>query len=184
MPIKAPETPPSAPPTPSPASPAMIGPAAMNGPRPGIANRPAPASRPTVPPITPPAVTPAAAPSDAFVDFSVPSAFSVLMSLGPPRVSGSSTEISETAKPALTSECAAFSIAIRVEWIPNTPTLRLISFDQAAPALVAGGAKGSVDVLVLHRSSEQPRPYICLRFRTPCIAPQRCGVHLLSLRPL
>jgi hypothetical protein len=57
----------TAPPTPSPASPAMIGPAAMNGPRPGIANRPTPASRPSVPPITPPVVTPAAAPSGAFV---------------------------------------------------------------------------------------------------------------------
>ena len=33
---------------------AMIGPAAMKGPKPGIANRPTPASRPSVPPITPP----------------------------------------------------------------------------------------------------------------------------------
>jgi hypothetical protein len=52
----APVTPPTAPPTPSPARPAMIGPAAMNGPRLGIANSPTPASSPSVPPITPPVV--------------------------------------------------------------------------------------------------------------------------------
>jgi len=44
----------------------------INGARPGTANIPTPASRPSVPPITPPAVTPAAVPSGAFVVFSVP----------------------------------------------------------------------------------------------------------------
>ena len=42
MPTSAPTNPPTAPPTPTPASPAMIGPAAINGPRPGIANAPMP----------------------------------------------------------------------------------------------------------------------------------------------
>jgi hypothetical protein len=43
-----------APPTPIPAGPAMIGPAAINGPRPGIANAPIPTRRPSVPPMAPP----------------------------------------------------------------------------------------------------------------------------------
>jgi uncharacterized protein YbjT (DUF2867 family) len=89
--------------------PAMIGPAAMKGPRPGIANSPTPASSPSVPPITPPVVAPAAAPSGAFVTFSVP------ISFGPPRLSGKSTEMSDMGKPALTSESAVFSTAARVE---------------------------------------------------------------------
>ncbi len=62
-PINAPANPPTHPPMPIPASPATIGPAATNGPKPGIARRPTPASNPKVPPITPPVVTPATAPS-------------------------------------------------------------------------------------------------------------------------
>src|ERR1039457_2514428 len=119
MPIKAPVTPPTAPPTPNPARPAMMGPAAMNGPRPGIAKSPTPARRPNVPPITPPAVTPTVVPSGAFVSFSVP------MFFVPPRLSGKSTEMSEVGKPARTSESIALSTAIRVEKIPNTPTFLL-----------------------------------------------------------
>src|ERR1700688_3451900 len=38
MPISAPVSPPTAPPTPTPASAAIIGPAAINGPKPGIAS--------------------------------------------------------------------------------------------------------------------------------------------------
>ena len=43
----------------------------MNGPNPGIARTPIPASRPRVPPIAPPVVTPAVVPSGAFVFFLV-----------------------------------------------------------------------------------------------------------------
>jgi hypothetical protein len=38
-----------------------MGPAAMNGPKPGIAKAPIPASTPNVPPMTPPAVAPVVA---------------------------------------------------------------------------------------------------------------------------
>jgi hypothetical protein len=69
MPTKAPTMPPTAPPTPRPARPAIMGPAAINGPTPGIARAPTPASTPSVPPIKPPVVTPAAVPSGAFVSF-------------------------------------------------------------------------------------------------------------------
>src|SRR5689334_22917625 len=48
----------------------MIGPAAMKGPKPGIASAPMSASHPNVPPTTPPAVAPVAVPSGAFVFFS------------------------------------------------------------------------------------------------------------------
>jgi hypothetical protein len=48
----------------------MIGPAAMNGPSPGIASDPMPASNPSVPPMAPPAAAPVAAPSGIFVPFS------------------------------------------------------------------------------------------------------------------
>src|SRR5690349_1269874 len=65
MPI--PTSAPTRPPTPRPANPAIIGPAAMKGPTPGIAKAPIPARTPSVPPITPPVVTPAAVPSGAFV---------------------------------------------------------------------------------------------------------------------
>ena len=50
---------------PAPARAAMIGPAAMNGPRPGIASAPMPASHPRVPPTTAPEPAPVAAPSGA-----------------------------------------------------------------------------------------------------------------------
>ena len=75
MPTSAPTNPPTAPPTPRPASAAMIGPAAMNGPRPGIASAPMPASRPSVPPSAPPAATPVVVPSGALVFFSCAKSF-------------------------------------------------------------------------------------------------------------
>src|SRR5438445_596973 len=62
MPTRAPTRPPTAPPAPAPASVAMIGPAAMNGPTPGIARAPTPARRPRVPPITPPVTAPVVVP--------------------------------------------------------------------------------------------------------------------------
>jgi hypothetical protein len=45
------------PPTPKPAKPAIIGPAAIKGPTPGMASAPIPASTSRAPPMTPPAVT-------------------------------------------------------------------------------------------------------------------------------
>ena len=48
----------------------MIGPAAMNGPTPGIASAPMPASSPSVPPMAPPAAAPVVVPSGALVCFS------------------------------------------------------------------------------------------------------------------
>src|SRR4029453_13421207 len=47
MPTRAPTRPPTAPPTPRPASAPMIGPAAMNGPTPGIASAPMPPNKPS-----------------------------------------------------------------------------------------------------------------------------------------
>ena len=52
---------------PAPASAAMIGPAAINGPTPGIAKEPMPTSQPKTPPKTPPVPAPVAAPSGALV---------------------------------------------------------------------------------------------------------------------
>ena len=57
-------------PTPAPAKAAIIGPAARNGPTPGIAIVPTPASQPSTPPTTAPEPAPVAAPSGAFVPFS------------------------------------------------------------------------------------------------------------------
>ena len=73
--MSAPVNPPTAPPTPIPAKAAMMGPAAINGPTPGIASEPMPASKPRVPPRSAPAPAPAAAPSGAFVAFSAPMSF-------------------------------------------------------------------------------------------------------------
>src|SRR5687768_6925079 len=60
MPTNTPSSPPSAPPAPAPARAATIGPAAINGPMPGIARAPIPASQPNVPPMAMPDVAPAA----------------------------------------------------------------------------------------------------------------------------
>src|ERR1043166_5340364 len=57
--------PPTAVPTPRPASAAMIGPAAMKGPTPGIAMAPIPANHPSTPPITPPVAAPEGASTGA-----------------------------------------------------------------------------------------------------------------------
>jgi hypothetical protein len=63
IPTSAPARPPTAPPTPAPARAATIGPAAMKGPTPGIANEPIPTSQPRIPPSTAPDPAPAVAPS-------------------------------------------------------------------------------------------------------------------------
>jgi hypothetical protein len=73
--MSAPVVPPIAPPAPMPASVATMGPAAMNGPTPGIASMPMPASHPNAPPITAPVPPPATAPSADFVPFSWPNSF-------------------------------------------------------------------------------------------------------------
>ena len=52
---------------PAPAMAARIGPAAMNGPRPGIASEPIPASQPRAPPRTAPVTAPVVAPSGALL---------------------------------------------------------------------------------------------------------------------
>src|SRR5262245_6919919 len=92
MPTSAPVIPPTAAPTAAPLSAAMIGPAAMNGPTPGIASAPIPASHPKTPPTAPPVPAPVAAPSGALVFFSC--ANSRLLAL-----SGNKTEISLGEKP-------------------------------------------------------------------------------------
>ena len=71
----------------------MIGPAAMNGPRPGMASAPMPTSQPSVPPTTAPVPAPAAAPSGALVCFSCANSFVLV-------TSGNSTETSFERKPA------------------------------------------------------------------------------------
>src|SRR5262249_56067891 len=74
----------------------MIGPAAMNGPRPGMAIAPIPTNQPKAPPNTPPAPAPVAAPSGALVCCSC--AKSLV-----PVLSGHRTEISLLEKPAALS---------------------------------------------------------------------------------
>src|SRR4030095_6674440 len=91
-PIKPPTRPPVVAPIAAPLRAAIIGPAAMNGPTPGMARAPMPASKPSAPPAKPPLVAPAVTPSEAFVDFTWPKS-------PVPDVSGRSTEISEAAKP-------------------------------------------------------------------------------------
>ena len=60
-------TPPAPAPRPHPPAPQRCGPAAMNGPIPGMPRAPMPISQPRTPPTTAPALAPVAAPSGAFV---------------------------------------------------------------------------------------------------------------------
>jgi len=76
----------------APAKAAMIGPAAINTPSPGIANAPIPTIQPNAPPRTAPVPAPVAAPSGALVCCSW--AKSLV-----PRLSGKSTETSFSVKP-------------------------------------------------------------------------------------
>ncbi len=105
-PIRAPVKPPTAPPTPKPANAPTIGPAAINGPTPGIARAPIPANHPSVPPITAPEPAPAATPSGTFVVFLVAKSFD-------PTFSGRSTETSVLRKPACFRESTASSTLSR-----------------------------------------------------------------------
>src|SRR5262249_57810883 len=91
--------PPAAPQTATPERVAKVGPAAISGPRPGIAKAPIPASQPSAPPRIAPAPAPVVAPSGALVAFSCP------RSRVPPR-SGARIEISLDEKPAFRSRLA------------------------------------------------------------------------------
>src|SRR4029453_4440315 len=113
MPTSAPTSPPTAPPTPRPASAPMIGPAAINGPTPGIASAPMPASNPNVPPIVPPAATPVVTPSGAFVCFSCAKSFD-------PCLSAIRTDTSALSKRAVTSSSTARSARSTLGYSPNT----------------------------------------------------------------
>src|SRR6185369_758610 len=73
-----------------------MGPAAMNGPTPGMASVPMPASQPSAPPTIPPVVAPVAVPSGAFECFSWPRSRD-------PRVSGNRTEMSSFENPTVWS---------------------------------------------------------------------------------
>jgi hypothetical protein len=86
----------------------MIGPAAMNGPMPGIAMAPMPASQPSTPPIAAPLAAPAVAPSGALVAFTC--AKSLL-----PSFSGYKIEISSTRNSALRSAWMQSSTCSRAE---------------------------------------------------------------------
>jgi len=81
-----------------------MGPAAMNGPTPGIANMPMPANHPNAPPMTAPAPPPATAPSADFVPFSWPNSFE-------PRFWGISTDTSVFRNPLARSLSTAASAA-------------------------------------------------------------------------
>src|SRR5579883_2166089 len=94
MPTRAPTTPPAVAPTAAPLRAAMMGPAAMKGPRPGIAKAPIPASQPNAPPRMPPVPAPVTAPSGAFVALRCANSLVLL-------VSGRSTEMSLLEKPAI-----------------------------------------------------------------------------------
>ena len=86
-PTSAPSNPPTVPTTPTPASAVIIGPAAINGPKPGIARAPIPANQPNAPPTTTPVPAPVAVPSGALVCFSCAKSFV-------PWFSGNKTETS------------------------------------------------------------------------------------------
>ena len=98
-PTRPPTTPPAVAPAAAPLSAAIMGPAAINGPKPGIANAPIPASNPTVPPMAPPLTAPVVAPSGAFVALTAPNS-GVSPEFGPE--SGMRREISlEGTRPSL-----------------------------------------------------------------------------------
>lgn len=89
MPTRAPANPPTVPPNAAPLSAAIIGPAAMKGPTPGMARAPIPTSQPN----PAPTATPATAPSGALVFFSCAKFFVLPLS-------GKSTEMSFEENPA------------------------------------------------------------------------------------
>src|SRR4051794_17708859 len=127
--------PPRAPPAPTPARAPIIGPAAMNGPRPGMASAPMPASQPRVPPTTAPLVAPVAVPSGAFVFFSA--AKSLL-----PWLLCISTEMSVLRKPSALSSSTARSTCARSRYNPYTavflPAMRCSPLLDVVLLLVAG----------------------------------------------
>ncbi len=92
---------------------AMMGPAAINGPTPGMANAPMPARRPSAPPTKPPAPTPATAPSGALVLCSW--AKSIV-----PCLLGKRMDISKGAKPTRWSSRTTRSACSMVSTIPTT----------------------------------------------------------------
>jgi hypothetical protein len=92
MPIKAPTRPPAVAPTAAPLKAAMIGPAAIKGPSPGMAKAPMPASHPRAANDSP-GSSAVRAPSGAFVPFSKAKS-------RVPALSGSNTEISSLENPA------------------------------------------------------------------------------------
>ena len=106
-------------PTPTPLNMAMIGRAAINGPNPGMASIPIPASHPSVPPITAPDVAPAAAPSGAFVPFSRAKSFV-------PSFWGKRTEMSAFRKPSRFIASTAVSTCVLVEKIPKTTEFAIL----------------------------------------------------------
>src|SRR6185436_2054885 len=123
IPMRAPVIPPTLAPTAAPPRAAMIGPAAMNGPTPGMASEPIPASQPSVPPSNPPRPAPVAVPSGALV----------LCSWAKSRVpvlSGNSTEMSLLLKPPLFR-----STTIRCAW-PSVLAMQKTACDMI-PSFVA-----------------------------------------------
>src|SRR5262245_2092135 len=113
MPTRAPVRPPTAPPTAAPESAAMIGPAAMSGPRPGMARAPMPASQPSAPPTTGPVPAPVAAPSGALV-------WLEMAKLLVPGLSGMSTEISPLVNPAAFKRSTIWTACIDVFTVQKT----------------------------------------------------------------
>src|SRR4029450_8411103 len=119
-PTSAPLSPPTAAPTAAPLRAAMIGPAAMKGPRPGIARAPMPASQPSAPPTTAPALPPVVAPSGALLAPSCPRSRR-------PVVSGNSTEMSSCEKPAARRSLTTASACWSLFTIQNTDFFILVS---------------------------------------------------------
>src|SRR5262245_13759461 len=113
IPTSPPAIPPTAAPTAAPLSAAIIGPAAIKGPTPGIANAPIPAIHPNAPPTTPPVPAPATAPSGAFVFFSCAKSRVVPLS-------GNSTEMSLLEKFTALSSSTICSACSREVAMQNT----------------------------------------------------------------
>src|ERR1700730_214940 len=155
-PTSVPVRPPAAAPTAAPARAAIIGPAAMNGPTPGIASAPIPTSHPNPPPSKPPAPAPVAAPSGAFV------CCSWAKSRVPP-LSGNRTEMSFPENPPPLSWFAILAACASLVAMPNTALLATMTSSSVVHP--ADGILASLPARDLELVVDALHPCHLLRFR-------------------
>src|SRR5215472_423004 len=154
MPIRAPAIPPTVPPTRAPANADMIGPAAREGPKPGIAGAPIPANHPSAPPRITRLPAPAESPSGAFVFFS--GAKSLV-----PELSGNNTEMSVFGNPPAFNSSTPISTLVIDGYMPNTAVFlpaiqKLPSLNLDEKELIPNHYHSGVDLCEAICSSESP----------------------------